>query len=96
MSDHSDAHRAATADVTVPPEHAQGVWANTARVTFTEHEWTLDFIRIDPYEQSTGTVVARVSCSFSAFGDLVEHLNAMQRAWINEVRAEETGNGHTA
>jgi len=41
-----------------------GVWANFARVSHSEHEFTLDFIRLD-YADSppSGIVVARVSVS---------------------------------
>jgi hypothetical protein len=43
-----------------------GVWANFARVSHSEHEFTLDFVRLD-YSQGSpprhGLVVARVSVS---------------------------------
>jgi hypothetical protein len=41
-----------------------GVWANFARVTHSEHEFTLDFVRMDYAETPRkGIVVARVSVS---------------------------------
>lgn len=41
-----------------------GVWANFARVSHSEHEFTLDFVRLDyANNPPNGIVVARVSVS---------------------------------
>ena len=44
------------------PEQRAGVWANFAAVSHSEHEFTLDFIRLES-DNSSGIVVARVSVS---------------------------------
>ena len=51
-------------EVLIEPHHAAGVWANFARVNHSEHEFTIDFVRID-YASSPlrGIVVARVAVS---------------------------------
>ena len=48
--------------VSLPPEMFGGVWANFATVTHTEHEFTIDFIRVDGVQRS-GMVTARVNVS---------------------------------
>lgn len=56
-----------------------GVWANFARVSHTEHEFTLDFVRLDQTtEPPSGIVVARVSVSPLFVQQLIE---AMQDNW---------------
>jgi hypothetical protein len=51
--------------VQIPPDQAAGVWANFARVNHSEHEFTIDFVRIDYGSQPnlSGVVVARVGVS---------------------------------
>ena len=49
-------------DVWLPPEQEGGVWANDIEVSFSEHEFTLDFIRLD-HPRQRGVVVARVAIS---------------------------------
>ncbi len=51
-------------EVRIDPHNQAGVWANFARVNHSEHEFTIDFIRLD-YAQAplTGIVVARVAVS---------------------------------
>jgi hypothetical protein len=49
-------------EIILEPQHLAGVWANYARVSQTIHEFTLDFVRLDPTTQK-GIVVARVSVS---------------------------------
>jgi hypothetical protein len=54
-----------TLEVFIDPQQAGGVWANFARVNHSEHEFTIDFVRID-YASApnlTGVVVARVGVS---------------------------------
>lgn len=55
-------------NVRLPESQAGGVWANFARVGHSEHEFTIDFIRIDYASITTegemqGVVVARVGVS---------------------------------
>jgi hypothetical protein len=55
-------------NVRLPESQAGGVWANFARVNHSEHEFTIDFMRIDYASLSDdgelqGIVVARVGVS---------------------------------
>lgn len=54
-----------TLEVQITPDQMGGVWANFARVNHSEHEFTIDFVRIDFAAQPnlTGIVVARVGVS---------------------------------
>ena len=48
----------------MPPDQMAGVWANFAQVSHSEHEFTLDFVRIQyGSEPLTGVVVSRISVS---------------------------------
>jgi hypothetical protein len=53
--------------VEIPEQQRAGVWANFARVNHSEHEFTIDFVRIDfasaDEEEVPGIVVARVGVS---------------------------------
>jgi hypothetical protein len=61
------------------PAQMAGVWANFARVSHSEHEFTLDFVRVDQTtDPHTGIVVARVSVSPLFIQQLIE---AMQDNW---------------
>jgi uncharacterized protein DUF3467 len=52
------------AQVFMPAEQAAGVYANWAQVSHSDHEFTLDFVRMDYSAQPLrGVVVARVSVS---------------------------------
>ena len=56
-----------------------GVWANFARVSHSEHEFTLDFVRMDSTtDPPGGIVVARVSVSPLFIQQLIE---ALQGNW---------------
>jgi hypothetical protein len=52
-------------EVFMDPQQAAGVWANFARVNHSEHEFTIDFVRVDygNVPRMTGIVVARVAVS---------------------------------
>src|SRR5207237_4191106 len=84
-------------EITIPPEWVPGVYANAAQATFTEHEFTIDFIRMDPYYNS-GVVVARISCSPQAVNDFALHLTQLLRIWADQVMSNlgGDGNGQTA
>jgi hypothetical protein len=53
-------------ELTVPPQHGGGVFANHVRVYVDLEYVTLDFARLDPRELGHGMVVARVSLPTSA------------------------------
>jgi hypothetical protein len=58
------------AEIIIEPHQLAGVWANFAQVVHSEHEFTLDFVRMD-YSQGIpprrGIVVARVGLSPCSF-----------------------------
>jgi hypothetical protein len=61
--------------LSIPPDLAAGVWANLAIVSHSEHEFTLDFVRRDPYDPNTGILVARIAGSAAFVNQLIETLN---------------------
>jgi hypothetical protein len=50
-------------ELIIQPSELAGVWANWAQVSHTDHEFTLDFVRLDPIKPRRGIVVARVAVS---------------------------------
>lgn len=82
-------------EILIEPEQQAGVWANFAQVSHTIHEFTLDFVRLDP-TRPTGIVVARVSVSPLLISELID---ALQDNWskfadksmpVDEINAGET------
>ncbi len=74
-----------TLNVFMDPQQAAGVWANFARVNHSEHEFTIDFVRID-YANApnlTGVVVARVAVSPLFVTQLI---GALQENWDKYAR----------
>ena len=81
-------------EVTVPAEWEPGVYANTSMVSFTPREFTIDFIRIRPRETS-GVLVARISCSSRPAMELCVELESQLRLWAERVLSDRgDGNGH--
>jgi hypothetical protein len=65
--------------IIMQPEQMAGVWANFARVSHSDHEFTLDFVRLDFTNQPpNGIVVARVSVSPLFVTQLID---ALQVNW---------------
>jgi hypothetical protein len=81
----TDEHESAIA---VPAGMRTGVWANRSRVTYSPHEFTIDFVRADPFE-SGGTVVARVSGSPLFISDLIDRLQTVWQTWAERVLPRE-------
>jgi len=79
MSDEQDSDPRREAQIFLPPEQMAGVWANFANVSHSEHEFTLDFVRLqhggDPL---VGVVVSRISVSPLFITQLIE---ALQTNW---------------
>lgn len=71
----SEGPEQAEVPIIMPPDQRGGVWANFARVSHSEHEFTLDFVRID-HADGQGVVVARVSVSPLFVTQLVEALES--------------------
>lgn len=70
-------------NVRLPEQQAGGVWANFAQVHHSEHEFTIDFMRLDYSSVSEdgemqGIVVARVGVSPLFVQQLVD---ALQENW---------------
>lgn len=67
-------------EITVQPEQMAGVWANWALVSHSEHEFTLDFVRMDGTAPppGRGIVVARVAVSPLFVTQLID---ALSRNW---------------
>ena len=52
------------AEIMIDPAQMAGTWANFARVSHSEHEFTFDFVRLDYGSKPlNGIVVSRVSVS---------------------------------
>jgi hypothetical protein len=61
--------------VVVPATHQAGVWANDAVVQTSDHEVTVDLLRVDhSVEPNIGTVVARVAMSPVLLRQLIDEL----------------------
>lgn len=75
----SDEQQQQPLEIFIDPQHAAGVWANFAQVNHSEHEFTIDFVRLD-YSQKPlrGVVVARVGVSPLFVTQLV---GALQDNW---------------
>lgn len=69
-------------EIVLEPQHLAGVWANFARVSQTIHEFTLDFVRLDP-TINKGIVVARVSVSPLFVTQLID---ALRQEWAKYER----------
>src|SRR3954454_4964881 len=68
------------AEIILPPDQMAGVWANFASVSHSEHEFTIDFVRMDGTAPppGRGIVVARVSMSPLFVTQLID---ALQQNW---------------
>jgi hypothetical protein len=75
-NDHDDGEIEQAVAIRIEPQMQAGVWANFARVNHSEHEFTIDFIRLDYASQPmTGIVVARVAVSPLFVTQLIGALN---------------------
>jgi hypothetical protein len=81
--------------VSLPPEMFGGVWANFATVTHSEHEFTIDFIRVDPL-QSKGMVTARVNVSPLFITQLQEALKSNWDQYAKKAMPREVQDGSEA
>lgn len=68
-------------EVRLPANIEPGVWANAATVKRSDHELTIDFVRLDyGAEPLTGVIVARVNTS----PKLVEQLISILKSSLKE------------
>jgi hypothetical protein len=86
-------------EIILQPDQMAGVWANWAQVNHSEHEFTIDFVRLD-YSTTPapkrGIVVARVAVSPLFVTQLIEALQSnwaryAERAMPKEVRGDAEG-----
>ena len=75
-------------EIIIQPEQLAGVWANFAQVSYTPHEFTVDFVRLDPL-LPRGIVVARVSGSATFVMQLIDTLNAVWQDWAKKAMPPE-------
>lgn len=83
-------------NIIIQPEQLAGVWANFAKVSHSQYEFTLDFVRLD-FASKQGIVVARVSVSPLFITQLIDALTEnwegyAEKAMPKEVR-DEPGQG---
>lgn len=69
-------------------EMMPGVWANFARVSHSQHEFTLDFVRLEP-DGKQGIVVARVSVSPLFVTQLIDALKANWQRYADKALPQE-------
>ena len=89
MQPEGDGHQIEQLNVHLPEHQMAGVWANFARVNHSEHEFTIDFVRIDYASANAeagtvnGIVVARVGVSPLFVTQLI---GALQDNWQKYAR----------
>jgi Protein of unknown function (DUF3467) len=83
-------------EIIIEPHQLAGVWANWAQVSHSEHEFTLDFVRMD-YSQGTpprrGIVLARVGLSPLFVLQLIDALNRNWASYAEKAMPKEVRGG---
>jgi hypothetical protein len=65
--------------ITVPADMQAGVWANWGAINESDHEFTIDFARVDhSVEPNVGVVVGRIGMSPRMLRQLLDRMN---EAW---------------
>jgi hypothetical protein len=97
-SDQDDEQPAPQAiEIRIEPQNMAGVWANFARVNHSEHEFTIDFVRLD-YGNTpvNGIVVARVAVSPLFITQLIGALEDNWAKYAKKAMPKEVhGDDHT-
>ena len=87
MADGEESHEA---QIIIDQAQMGGVWANFARVSHSEHEFTLDFIRLDyGTDPVQGLVVSRVSVSPLFVTQLVDALSDNWQKYAKKAMPQE-------
>jgi hypothetical protein len=94
MSDHVDEpsdEPQQQPEIILQPEQMAGVWANWALVSHTEHEFTIDFVRMEGTAPppGRGIVVARVSVSPLFITQFVDALNSNWQTYAEKALPRE-------
>jgi hypothetical protein len=67
--------------ITVPADMQAGVWANWGAINESDHEFTIDFARVDhSVEPNVGVVVGRIGMSPRMLRQLLDRMN---EAWAS-------------
>ena len=75
-------------EIIIQPDQLAGLWANLAQASYTEHEFTIDFVRQDPL-LPRGIVVARISGSATFIMQLIDTLQAVWQDWAKKTMPPE-------
>ncbi len=78
-------------EIVIEPDQLAGRWANLASVSYGEHEFKIDSIRIDP-AAPRGIVVSRVSGSGLFVMQLIDTLNRVWHDWASKALPQEVQN----
>jgi hypothetical protein len=78
-------------EIIIQPDQLAGVWANWAAVSHSEHEFTLDFVRMDSSAAppGRGIVVARVSFSPLFVTQLIDALTHNWQQYATKAMPQE-------
>jgi hypothetical protein len=76
-------------ELTVEPDDIPGGWANFARVIASGEEFTVDFLRLDPFAPGTAARVARISGTAPFLARLVDELERVWQTWASEMMPPE-------
>jgi Protein of unknown function (DUF3467) len=80
----------------LPPDQMAGVYANFAGVSHSDHEFTLDFVRLDYNTQpKQGVVVVRVSVSPLFITQLIAALDDNWKKYAEKAMPKEVTEGGT-
>jgi hypothetical protein len=75
--------------ITVPVDQQAGVWANWAAVNESEHEFTIDFARVDhSVTPNVGIVVARIGMSPRMLRQLLDRLDVAWSSFADNLAEE--------
>ena len=72
--------------ITVPADMQAGVWANWGAINESDHEFTIDFARVDhSIDPKVGVMVARVGISPRMLRQLLDRLNESWEAFTDQL-----------
>ena len=75
--------------ITVPVDQQAGVWANWAAINESDHEFTIDFARVDhSVTPNVGIVVARVGMSPRMLRQLLDRLDVAWSSFTDNLAEE--------
>ena len=81
-------------NIILRPEEMIGVWVNFARVSHSEHEFTVDFVRLES-DKPQGIVVSRVSVSPLFITQLIDALQANWSRYAKKALPKEVYEGES-